>query len=496
MGSSATIGTATQFEGNILALTSITFDPGATLSTGRALAIDGAVTLSGGNSINLNAPGAPLVPEGAFWNGSQSNLWSDMNWSSDTTGIDTGLLPAGAYVVFSTTDLTALNQDTQLDFNALISSLTVNNGAGLVTINSALVLGGASQGITVDNEDGLRINGSVAGILGLTKEGAGLLTLNGSNTYTGGTIINNGALAVGNAAALSQGPVTNNAVLQTTATGGGAVQTINVNGDYSQGAGGLLLLQVVTTPPPTPSASTGVAGINYDTLVADGAATLNGGLNLNFAGTSIPFRGQQYVALRAGDPLVTQFSSSTTTNLDPSFFTVTTYNNTFGGIVPANSVVVTLMQSFASIRPLTPNQTNVAKYVDNAVTFLNNNGSLAQATGNTADFFNNIVMGLNNSSTSAGSLGLALNELSPQRFEIFHNIAFDNYAFDVQNLDEQLARERRGNGGFDASGFTYNDSRLGTQLSQIKSRLLAWSPSPGQSNLMSDSGSPFIAGWI
>ena len=45
VGSSATIGTTTQFEGNILALTSITLNTRASIACGRALAINGAVTL-------------------------------------------------------------------------------------------------------------------------------------------------------------------------------------------------------------------------------------------------------------------------------------------------------------------------------------------------------------------------------------------------------------------------------------------------------------------
>jgi hypothetical protein len=45
VGSSATLGTTTSFAGNILALTSITLNNGATISNGRALAHIGAVTL-------------------------------------------------------------------------------------------------------------------------------------------------------------------------------------------------------------------------------------------------------------------------------------------------------------------------------------------------------------------------------------------------------------------------------------------------------------------
>ena len=45
VGSSATLGTGTAFEGHILALTSITLNTGATITDGSALARNGAVTL-------------------------------------------------------------------------------------------------------------------------------------------------------------------------------------------------------------------------------------------------------------------------------------------------------------------------------------------------------------------------------------------------------------------------------------------------------------------
>jgi hypothetical protein len=61
VGSSATLGTGTAFEGNILALTSITANTGATILDGRVLARNGAVTLDGNNIMappaeNVNVP--------------------------------------------------------------------------------------------------------------------------------------------------------------------------------------------------------------------------------------------------------------------------------------------------------------------------------------------------------------------------------------------------------------------------------------------------------
>jgi type VI secretion system secreted protein VgrG len=55
VGSSATLGTGTTFEGNILALTSITLNTGATIPNGRALARNGAVTLDT-NEVSIVCP--------------------------------------------------------------------------------------------------------------------------------------------------------------------------------------------------------------------------------------------------------------------------------------------------------------------------------------------------------------------------------------------------------------------------------------------------------
>ncbi len=53
VGSSATLGTDTSFQGNILALASITLDTRANILNGRALALNGAVTLDTNNISNL-----------------------------------------------------------------------------------------------------------------------------------------------------------------------------------------------------------------------------------------------------------------------------------------------------------------------------------------------------------------------------------------------------------------------------------------------------------
>jgi Ice-binding-like len=69
VGSSATLGTTTAFEGNILALASITLNTGATISCGRALAQTGAVTMD----TNLIANGCPVTTAGNGMSGFVAN---------------------------------------------------------------------------------------------------------------------------------------------------------------------------------------------------------------------------------------------------------------------------------------------------------------------------------------------------------------------------------------------------------------------------------------
>jgi hypothetical protein len=63
VGSSATLGTSTSFEGNILALTSITLDTSASITCGSALAQNGAVTLQGNTISSCGGGTTTTVPE-------------------------------------------------------------------------------------------------------------------------------------------------------------------------------------------------------------------------------------------------------------------------------------------------------------------------------------------------------------------------------------------------------------------------------------------------
>ncbi|MDI1313296.1 ice-binding family protein [Prosthecobacter sp.] len=321
IGSSATLGIGTSFMGNILAMDSITLTTGASLSGGRALAITGAVTLDTNNVSNVGSL-LPLVVTGTYWNGGTSDLWSQINWSTDTSGADTVNMPlAGANLVFSVTGIVPIRQATQLDFDADISSLTVNDsvavsisgtntltisgaglitgisinpGAGLTTIATRLILAGTSQTITVNNLDGMVISGVVDGTLGLTKAGSGTLTLTGANIYTGATNVNAGTLQVGNSLTGSL----NATSLVTVATDATMLIDLANGGTFSNNVVNDGLVQWIAPGTNTQASTSVITGVGRMAITGAGTTVLLGS-NLFSGGTTVNTPGNVLV----GNPL-------------------------------------------------------------------------------------------------------------------------------------------------------------------------------------------------
>ena len=123
-GTSATLGTSTSFNGNIIALASITLNTGANIVSGRALARNGAVTMDT-NSINASA-----CPGGSTAGGVSANKIFSPN----------SIIVGGV-----TTLKIALSNDNGTD--ATITSFTDNLPSGLVIANppnaSTTCVGGA-----------------------------------------------------------------------------------------------------------------------------------------------------------------------------------------------------------------------------------------------------------------------------------------------------------------------------------------------------------------
>lgn len=90
--------------------------------------------------------------------------------------------------------------------------------------------------------------------------------------------------------------------------------TVYVKGSYSQTASGNLTLRVRQGDLAPSSLGSG-AGIQYETLVADGGATLNGTLTIRFmSGYTLPSGGVNLAVVQSGSPIVGSFAQILTTS--------------------------------------------------------------------------------------------------------------------------------------------------------------------------------------
>jgi uncharacterized protein (TIGR03437 family) len=179
VGSSATIGSGTVFQGNILAFTSITFTTSAT-STGRALAQNGAVTL---DTNTISIPGLITVVKNTVGGDDTFNFTDNFGLTSLTTVDNTAsqtvnsLTPGGSYNVSETVP----SGWTQ-------TSATCTNG----TPAAVTVVGGATTTCTFTNTLAPAPTGSIT-VVKNTVEGNGTFTFTDNFGLTSLTTVGNTA---------------------------------------------------------------------------------------------------------------------------------------------------------------------------------------------------------------------------------------------------------------------------------------------------------------
>jgi autotransporter-associated beta strand protein len=116
------------------------------------------------------------------------------------------------------------------------SPLTIG-GTNALELSGAVDLGSASRTIAVDNTGPSTISGLISSTGGgLTKSGAGALTLTAANTYLGGTFINAGELIVASISGSATGPGPVTIAAGGTLAGSGTIAgTVDVSGTISPG---------------------------------------------------------------------------------------------------------------------------------------------------------------------------------------------------------------------------------------------------------------------
>ncbi|GHD15136.1 autotransporter domain-containing protein [Tianweitania populi] len=207
-------------------------DAGNDVSVSQAISGQGSLTKRGAGALTLDAANSYL----------------------GGTMVEAGTLRAGVAGALSNSMHYAVNGG-QLDLNGF--DLTAASLSGL---GGTVALGDAS--LTLDQSINTRFDGSIEGAGSLTKSGAGWLTLNGVNTYTGGTTVQNGGLIVGDAnhagaSIVGNVAVSNGAILAGSGTLGGltvasgasvapgnSIGTLNVAGDLTLQAGSTYQVEI------------------------------------------------------------------------------------------------------------------------------------------------------------------------------------------------------------------------------------------------------------
>ncbi|WP_119015052.1 autotransporter outer membrane beta-barrel domain-containing protein [Salmonella enterica] len=190
---------------------------------------------------------------------------------------------------------------------------TLISGGTLVATNvDALGSGDVTDDATLELNTGGTFDNAISGSGQVVKSGDDTLTLSGSNTYTGGTIISGGTLVASNVEALGTGDVTNDAVLELN-TGGDFDNAISGSGQVVKSGDETLTLSGSNT-------YTGGTTISGGTLIAtsvdalgSGDVTDNAVLELNTGGdfdNAISGSGQ---VVKSGDETLTLSGSNTYT---------------------------------------------------------------------------------------------------------------------------------------------------------------------------------------
>lgn len=248
-------------------------------STSR-LTVDGSGTtiLSGANTYT----GATVVNGGIVrFSGTMAGSAVTINNAVVQLGTATGLTSANSvtFGASSTGSLQLLgNSGTigALNSNATLGTPVIanNNGGGAV----------ANATLTIDSGAGSTFGGVIqdgtgGGTLTLAKSGAGTLTLSGSNTYSGGTVLNGGGLTTTTPNSnLGTGPITVNG------TSSWAFGTSGFSRDLTINDGVVLSLS-------------GTSGLNFSGVLS-GNGTLNqtGSIGINFNNTGNSFTGPVTIA--------------------------------------------------------------------------------------------------------------------------------------------------------------------------------------------------------
>jgi autotransporter-associated beta strand protein len=401
-------GTLTKTGAGTLTLTGAnTYTGGTNLGAGTVafttggLGNSGPVAFTGNATLQYGAATTTdLSSRLAIGNGVTGTV--DTNGNAVTFANDFGAASTGGFTKVGSGTLTLTGDKTYTGATTVNGgTLQIGDGTtdGSIAASSAITNNAAVVFNLVGNQTTAQV---ISGTGSLTKTGAGTLTLNGANTYTGGTLLNAGALALqggsigtttvaSNAFLRGNGSVSGNLINNGTVSPGFSPGLILVAGNFTQGAGGTLVMEFASAT-------------SFDQLLIGGTANLDGTLQLDTLGGFNP-AGQSFTLLTATGGVSGAFTAIT----GSAAVTANVAHN-------PNNVIVSFTQTAFTSFALTPNQTAVAAAAQNVP-------ALTAAL--------NLV-------PLASQMPAALNALSPQGYEIWSDLAFAH----ARSLSDRLGHDR------------------------------------------------------
>lgn len=266
----------------------------------------------------------------------------------------------------------------------------------------------------------------------ISKSGLGTLTLTSDNTYTGGTTVNDGVLAVGSLHALGTGDVTVHGGTLQTANG---PRTIAVGGNYLQD-GGTLRLQIGGP----------VAGTDSELLAVTGGATLGGTLSLVQINGFTPTPGQRVTIITVDNGHSDEFAD-VISDFPGMLQPVVKYDE------PFDVYIVFQITSFV-LDGLTPNQRAVAHQLNQVM-----NDPRA------SDLIDFLV------TEQPEDLPHDYDLIAPEELASMYEISFSQSFVQNMNLQHRLDDVRAGSTGFSSNGYSMNTS--GTDVTKEDGKVVA-----------------------
>ncbi|EBQ6177303.1 AIDA autotransporter-like protein ShdA, partial [Salmonella enterica subsp. enterica serovar Derby] len=313
---------------------------------------DDALTLSGANTYT----GGTLISDGtlvasnveALGTGDVTNdAVLELNTGGD---FDNAISGSGQVVKSGDKTLTLSGS------NTYTGGTLISGGTLIATSVDALGTGDVTDNAVLELNTGGDFINNIGGTGRVEKSGDDTLTLSGSNSYTGGTLISGGTLVATNVDALGSGDVTNNAVLELN-TGGTFDNAISGSGQVVKSGDETLTLSGSNT-------YTGGTTINDGTLIAtsvdalgSGDVTDNAVLELNTGGdfdNAISGSGQ---VVKSGDETLTLSGTNSYTD---------------GTLISGGTLVATNLEALGS-----------GDVTNDAVLALNTGGDFANNIGGT-----------------------------------------------------------------------------------------------------------------